>query len=226
MKILLQISDSIYSCAIQITDTFGTKCHLISLEEAEPDRPYEAEIDVGSPDFTLTVIPDIADHKAALADMEIQNWKDKLAKKVGNALLSALDHSLLRVGCTYMIADAKENDVIHICGREYVFGTFDRFDLLNLIPMAYTFFEAFHNGILCRCSAVFPTNRKEVIAHAKKLALCNFGLQLIFSYPFQVGRIKRLTSNRKVRKTLSKFNRLSEQKRQKILTKQEKFLSR
>lgn len=225
MKILLQISDSIYSCNIKITDASGTQSHFVSLDKVESDRPYEVEIDVGSPDFALTVIPDMDNYKAALSDMEIQNWKDRLAQKVGKALLSTLDHSLLRVGCTYMIAEARENDIIHIHGQEYMFGMFDRFDLFGLLPMAYMFFEASRNGVLCRCSTAFPTNRKEVVSHAKKLALCNFGLQLIFTYPFQVGRIKRLTTDRKVRKTLTKFNQLSEQKRQKVLAKKEKFLS-
>lgn len=225
MKVFLHISDSIFSCNIEITDASGTQSHFVSLEEAEPDRPYEMEIDVGSPDFTLTVIPNVDHYKAVLSDMEIQNWKDKLAKKVGNALLSMLDHSMLRVGCAYVITEAVENDVIHIRGQEYVFGTFDKLDLFGLIPMVYTFFEASRNGVLCRCSTAFPTNRKEVISHAKKLALCNFGLQLIFTYPFQMGRIKRLTTDRKVRKTLTKFNQLSEQNRKKVLARKEKFLS-
>ena len=92
--------------------------------------------------------------------------------------------------------------------------------------MSYMFFEASHNGVLCKCSNAFPTNQKEVISCAKKLTLLDFGAHLFFTYPVQVGRIKKLTSDKKVRSTLTKFNRLSEQDRQKVLQKKEKFMSR
>ena len=225
MKISLQFSSSIYNCDVIITDAFERQNYFVNLEEVEPDHPYELEIDIRSHDFELTVIPKMADYKAALSDIAVQDWKDKLAQKVGNVMLSMLDKTLLRVGCTYVISGAKEKDVIHLCDQEYVFGTLDKFDLLELIPMAYMFFEASCNGVLCKCSNAFPTNRKEVVSCAKKLTLLDFGVHLIFTYPIQVGRIKKLTSDKKVRNTLTKFNRLSEQERQKILDKKEKFMS-
>ena len=226
MKILFRFSSSIYNCDIIITDIFGTQNYFVNLEEVEPNHPYELEIDIRSYNFELTVIPRMVEYKAALSDMEVQDWKDKLARKLGNAMFSMLDKMLLRVGCTYVISGAKENDVIHLCGQEYVFGTLDKFDVFELIPMAYMFFEASRNGVLCKCSNAFPTNRKEVISCAKKLTLLDFGAHLIFTYPVQVGRIKKLTSDKKVRSTLTKFNRLSEQDRQKVLQKKEKFMSR
>ena len=56
--------------------------------------------------------------------------------------------------------------------------------------------------------------------------LIDFGLHLLFTYPIQIGRIKKLTSNRKVKRTLIKFNMLDKKEREKILNKKEEFMSR
>ena len=223
MKLSLFFSNSLYNCEAIIKDISGIKKYVINFEEKQSDF---LEIEVESSSFELTVIPKMPDYKSAFSDMEVQNWKDRLAQKVGNALCSTLDKMLLRVGCTYMISDIKENDIICICGQEYIFGTFDKFDLFELVPMAYMFFEASCNGDLCKCSDAFALNRKEVISSAKKLILIDFGLHLLFTYPIQIGRIKKLTSDRKVKRTLIKFNMLDKKEREKILNKKEKFMSR
>jgi hypothetical protein len=223
MKLSLFFSNSLYNCEAIIKDTSGIKKYVTNFEEKQSDF---LEIDIESSSFELTVIPKMPDYKSAFLDMEVQNWKDWLAQKVGNALCSTLDKMLLRVGCTYMISDTKENDIICICGQEYIFGTFDKFDLFELVPMAYMFFEASCNGNLCKCSDAFALNRKEVISSAKKLILIDFGLHLLFTYPIQIGRIKKLTSDRKVKGTLIKFNMLDKKEREKILNKKEEFMSR
>jgi uncharacterized lipoprotein YehR (DUF1307 family) len=223
MKLSLFFSNSLYNCEAIIKDISGIKKYVTNFEEKQSDF---LEIDVESSSFELTVIPKMPDYKSAFLDMEVQNWKDRLAQKVGNALCSTLDKMLLRVGCTYMISDTKENDIICICGQEYIFGTFDKFDLFELVPMAYMFFQASCNGDLCKCSDAFALNRKEVISSAKKLILIDFGLHILFTYPIQIGRIKKLTSDRKVKETLIKFNMLDKKEREKILNKKEEFMSR
>ena len=223
MKLSLFFSNSLYNCEAIIKDISGIKKYVTNFEEKQSDF---LEIDVESSSFELTVIPKMPDYKSAFLDMEVQNWKDRLAQKVGNALCSTLDKMLLRVGCTYMISDTKENDIICICGQEYIFGTFDKFDLFELVPMAYMFFEASCNGDLCKCSDAFALNRKEVISSAKKLILIDFGLHLLFTYPIQIGRIKKLTSDKKIKRTLIKFNTLDKKEREKILNKKEEFMSR
>ena len=223
MKLSLFFSNSLYNCEAIIKDISGIKKYVTNFEEKQSDF---LEIDVESSSFELTVIPKMPDYKSAFLDMEVQNWKDRLAQKVGNALCSTLDKMLLRVGCTYMISDTKENDIICICGQEYIFGTFDKFDLFELVPMAYMFFEASCNGDLCKCSDAFALNRKEVISSAKKLILIDFGLHLLFTYPIQIGRIKKLTSDKKIKRTLIKFNTLDKKEREKILNKKEEFMTR
>ena len=223
MKLSLFFSNSLYNCEAIIKDTSGIKKYVTNFEDKQSDF---LEIEVENSNFELTVIPKMPDYKSAFSDMEVQNWKDRLAQKVGNALCSILDKMLLHVGCTYMISDIKENDIICICGQEYIFGTFDKFDLFELVPMAYMFFEASCNGDLCKCSDAFALNRKEVISSAKKLILIDFGLHLLFTYPIQIGRIKKLTSDKKIKRTLIKFNTLDKKEREKILNKKEKFMSR
>ena len=223
MRVSLNFLNSLYSCETIIKDTSGIQNYVVNLEDKQSDF---LEIDVESSNFELTLIPKMPDYKSAFLDMEVQNWKDWLAQKVGNALCSVLDKMLLRVGCTYMISDTKENDIICICGQEYIFGTFDKFDLFELVPMAYMFFEASCNGDICKCSDAFATNRKDVVSSAKKLVLIDFGLHLLFTYPIQIGRIKNLTSDRKVKKTLIKFNTMDRKEREKFLSAQEQFISR
>ena len=83
----------------------------------------------------------------------------------------------------------------------------------------------YHNGIRLTLRDAFETNRKEVISLAKKLALLDFGLHLIVTYPFQVGRIKRLSKDKKIKKTLIAFDRMDENARQKILIRKEKYMN-
>ena len=223
MRLSLDFSNSPYDCEVIIKDTSEIHNYVVNVSDNQSDL---LEIDVESSRFELTLIPKMPDYKSAFSDMEIQNFKDRLAQKIGNTLCSVLDKMLLRVGCTYMISDTKENDIICICGQEYLFGRFDKFDLFELVPMAYMFFEASCNGDICKCYDAVAMNRKDVVSSAKKLVLIDFGLHLLFTYPIQIGRIKKLTSDRKVKKTLIKFNTMDKKEREKFLSAQEQFISR
>lgn len=223
MRLSLDFSNSPYDCEVIIKDTSEIHNYVVNLSDKQSDS---LEIDVESSNFELTLIPKMPDYKSAFSDMEIQNSKDRLAQKIGNTLCSVFDKMLLRVGCTYIISNTKDDDVIRIQCQEYIFGTFDKFDLFELVPMAYMFFEASCDGDLCKCSDAFAMNRKDVVSSAKKLVLIDFGLHLLFTYPIQIGRIKKLTSDRKVKKTLVKFNTLDKKEREKFLSAQEQFISR
>lgn len=119
----------------------------------------------------------------------------------------------------------RKHTILNIRSQEYVFGTFDRFDLLELIPMAYMFYEISHSSSKFELIDAFETNRKDVIKYAKKITLINFGLHLIFTYPIQMGRVKHLTKNKKIFKTLYSFHNMSGAERQRIIDKKEKFFS-
>ena len=223
MRFSLDFSNSPYDCEVIIKDRSEIHNYVVNVSDKQSDL---LEIDVESSRFELTLIPKMPDYKSAFSDMEIQNFKDRLAQKIGNTLCSVLDKMLLRVGCTYIISNTKDDNVIRIEGQEYIFGTFDKFDLFELVPMAYMFFEASCNGDICKCSNAFAMNRKDVVSSAKKLVLIDFGLHLLFTYPIQIGRIKKLTSDKKVKKTLIKFNTMDKKEREKFLRAQEQFISR
>ena len=223
MILSLDFSNSPYDCEVIIKDMSEIHNYVVNVSDKQSDL---LEIDVESSRFELTLIPKMPDYKSAFSDMEIQNFKDRLAQKIGNTLCSVIDKMLLRVGSTYIISNAKDDNVIRIESQEYIFGTFDKFDLFELVPMAYMFFEASCNGDICKCSDAFAMNRKDVVSSAKKLVLIDFGLHLLFTYPIQIGRIKKLTSDRKVKKTLIKFNTMDKKEREKFLSAQEQFISR
>lgn len=226
MTVFVRFANSIYNCEVIVKDSVGTRKYFVDLTEANEERFDFLEIDVKSGDFELTVLPQMADYKAIMSEMEITDRKDRLAKKIGNAMLSFADSTMLRVGCKYRVSGLKDGNTIFLCQQEYVFGTFDRFDLLGLLPMAYMFFEASYSGCRFDLSDAFELNRKAVISTSRKIALTDVGLQLILTYPLQVGRIKRLSKNKKIKRTLIKFNRMNEEQRQRVLEKKEKFMSR
>lgn len=229
MKIRFTLKESIYDCKLQITDAQGSRYYLISALKENASSEQHAEIEVYGNTFDLALIPIMPDVKSALNELEQTSWKDKLAKKAMNVLVSVTDKMLLRVGCNYHIQGLREQDRIDITLQSYVFGTFDRFDLLELIPMAYMFFEASTCSTRFAPVAPYGINRKTVIKAAKALALTdilgNGFFALLFSYPIQVGRIKRLSKDKKICKTLSRLHNMSDSERQKFFQKQESFFT-
>lgn len=227
MKITLVLKESIYDCKIKITDSKGSRYYYITaLLDDETITPF-VTADVFDNDFDLTLIPIMPDTKSMLNDFEDNNWKDKFAKKAAKVLFSSLEKAILRVGCTYRAKGIQDGDRLDINLQSYTFGTFDRYGLLELIPMMYIFFEAsVFNKRFCLINT-YETNRKDVLKFAKTLMLTGIlgnGLFVtMLTYPIQVGRVKRLTKNKRISKVLRKFNSLSDEDRQKFLDKQEKF---
>ena len=146
-------------------------------------------------------------------------------------MFDTIENAVLRVGCRYRIHGAQDGDTLDLALQTYVFGTFDRHDLLELFPVMYMFFEVFQGNRLFPAATAFETNRKEVLRMARGITFAgalgiDFLLTLLLTYPIQIGRVKRLTSNKKIVKTLTKFHSLSEEQRQQFLDKQEAFLAR
>ncbi len=230
MKITLVLKESIYDCKIQITDSRGSRYYYISaLCEDETVTPF-ITAEIYDNDFDLTLIPIMPDTTSMLNDFEENNWKNKFAKKATKVLFSSLEKAILRVGCTYRVEQVQDGDRLDINLQTCTYGTFDHFDLLELIPMMYMFFEVFNLNKLFKLKEAYETNRKDVLKFAKTFALTDIlgnGLFLtLFTYPIQVGRIKRLTKDKKISKVLAKFNNLNDTERQRFLEKQEKFFDR
>lgn len=81
MKVFLLFSQSMYNCEVIVKDTVGCRNYYVYLVFMEADSFEFLEIEVASSDFVLTVLPQMADYKSMMAEAEIANWKDKLAKK-------------------------------------------------------------------------------------------------------------------------------------------------
>ncbi len=173
--------------------------------------------------FELMLIPEMINSESLFKGFEAVNLLDRLFKKAISSVISFSNKQFLRVTCTYSITDIKDGDVLKMSAQEYVFGTFDKYDVLELIPMMYSFFEVTHNGSRAELLNAYGTNRKEVISLSRKIALLDFGFYLLITHPIQMFRIRWLTSNFKVRRTLMKFNRMSEEQRKKMQDKTDKF---
>ena len=137
----------------------------------------------------------------------------------------------MRVACRYHVDQIEEGDRLVVALQGYFFGTFDRYDLLDLFPVMYMFFEVFRVDKQFALTTAFATNRKEVLKAARALTFAGvWGIDWLFTlllaYPFQLVRVKHLTRNKKIAKTLIEFNRLSDAERQRFLEKQEEIMNR
>ena len=230
MKISLVLKESIYDCKIKISDSHGERYYYISALCEEGITSSSITAEVFDNEFTLTLIPITADVKSVLNEIEENNWKDRLAKKAIGFLMNSLDKMILCVGCNYHIEGLQDGDRLDITLQNYVFGTFDKFDILELVPMIYSFFEVKNFNDFYKLTDAYETNRKDVLKFAKTFAfadvLGNGFFLTLFTYPIQVSRIKHLTKNKKISKVLTKFNNLSDVERQRFLEKQEKFFDR
>lgn len=230
MKITLVLKESIYDCKIKISDSHGERYYYISAlcEKGMTSSSITAE--VFDNEFCLSLIPITADVKSVLEEIQENDWKDRLAKKATGFLMNSLDKMILRVGCNYHIEGLQDGDLLDITLQNYVFGTFDKFDILELVPMIYSFFEVRNFNDFYKLTDAYETNRKDVLKFAKTFSLAevlgNGFFLTLFTYPIQVSRVKRLTKNKKISKVLTKFNNLSDVERQRILEKQEKFFDR
>ena len=225
MKVYLRFSKSIFNCDIIIKDSDGMKKYFAGFSSDKDGNSEILEVDITSGDFELTISPEMVDYKSELSEMEIKTWKDKLVKKIGGALSSFVDKNVLRVGCKYMVDGVSEGDIIDLVEREYVFGTFVGLELFNLLPVMYLFFEVSCNKRRYEVTDAFALNRRDVLSSSRKLVLIDFGLHLLLTYPIQMFRVKRLTSKRKIKRTVIKFNRMSEEKRQRIIAQSENLIN-
>lgn len=230
MNVSFALNNSIYDCKLQITDAHGSRYYLIPALTDEGASDSMVTVDIFENALDLTLVPLTPDLNAVLAGWEETTWKDKLAKKATVALGSSLEKMLLRVGCRYHIDNVQDGDRVDITLQNYLFGRADRFDLLGLLPMMYAFFEVSHGTARMALVDAYETNRKDVVKYAKMMALTdilgNGIFSTLFSYPLQVSRIKHLSKNKTIRKTLMRFSRLSEPERQRFLEKQERFFDR
>lgn len=224
MKIHFVLSGSIYDCCLEITDPQRTQKHRIHVTE---DAAYHTlNVDVAEGDLYVTVTPVPADMNSALEGIAEATWKDKLIKKSVGVLYTAVENTLLQVGCQYWLRNVQHDDVFELKQEGYIPDTLDHLGLLELFPVSYSFFDLTRRGSRFELLDAFGTNRRQILRAARLTTLLEAGLLLIITYPFQMYRVRHLTKNRRIFKSLHKFNAMTPEQREKFLKKQEKFVDR
>lgn len=230
MKVTFALKESLYDCHIQIADSHGNRCYtILAMSDSDTLSPT-ITADVFDSDFSLTVSPAMPDVHPVIEDFECSTWKDRFAKKAVKMLVSTLDNAVLRVGCTYYIEHVQEGDRLDIYLQPYTFGTSFLAEAADALPIMYMFFEIFNFNTRYKMARAFATNRNDVLKLTKRLALSNFfGNGFLFgaiTYPLQMAQIKHFIKDKKITKTLVRFNALSDEKRQRFLDKQERRFNR
>lgn len=218
--IRFEFDNSIYDCDLQIKDLAGVRTYHIPVLNAEEgnDNIFETDILGDSIEITLTpVAANLSSHMNEIrSDLKQEGWKGKLLFGFLNKVLSSLDGLCLRTSCTYRISDISDNSVYLVRLSGYVHGSTIIADLFNIFPIMYMHYEVLRNYNSFEPINALALNRKDIIRDAKKLAVLDFGLHTLIMYPIKVSRAKRLTKDKKVKKTLQKFYRLTPEKRQQL----------
>lgn len=225
MIVKFVLGDSLCDCSLQITDTkVGTRDFFLISPSINDFHTQFLDVEVYDTDFDLVIVPMSANYNSLDNSSHSNNWADRFMQNTAKKIFSLAENTILRVGCKYHICGVKHNDVITINLQQYVFGTFDRYDIFGLFPMTYMFCEVLSGNNNFDLVDAFEVNRNEIIKTARKVSLADFGLKLIFTYPFQISRVKRLSKNKKVFKTLHKFHCMPFEQKQKLIDKFEKFI--
>ena len=223
MKISIMLKSSLYDCKIQITDSMGIRDYYITAPY-DDDSPYSSvTAEVFDNEFTMSLIPVTANINPIIDSSEGNTLKDRFAKKAAKALFRTAEKIFLRITCEYSITGIDDGDRLDIDLQHYSFGVAEIHDTLDIIPIEYMFFEVSNFNKRYELTNAYATNRKDFLKYAKMYSLaCSaedgiFGF--LFIYPIQSLRTRWLTRNKKIFKTLSKFNSLNDIERRKMLEK-------
>ena len=211
MKITLRFVDQFGDVDLKYHDAAGEHSLLIAMDTENNLR----EIDILGDSLEIKVKPTKLD--LGINKEEVSGTAEKVFLKFTEKFASVANDMLLHVGCRYIVNDLQDGDVIDVICRNYSVSGSDQMLIFDLYPVVYLFFELSKNDHRYEPLDIIPINRDKVLKSARVMALADFGLHLIVTYPFQVGRVKRLTKEKTVKKKLKAFNVMSEEKRKKIL---------
>lgn len=211
MKISFRFVDQFGDVDLKYHDAAGEHSLLIAMDTENNLR----EIDILGDSLEITVKPTKLD--LGINKEEVSGTAEKVFLKFTEKFASVANDMLLHVGCRYIVNDLQDGDVIDVTCCNYSVSGSDQMLIFDLYPVVYLFFEVSKNDHRYEPLDIIPINRDKVLKSARVMALADFGLLLIVTYPFQVGRVKRLTKEKTVKKKLKAFNVMSEEKRKKIL---------
>ncbi len=145
----------------------------------------------------------------------------------GRRWLASLENAVcFRVGCTYRLDGLRNGEEILLKEQTYACTSYTADLVFNLVPVDYLFFEAVRHGERHAPTAARCTNKRAALKAARTAALlsasdggigCLSFLLCLPIFSLQMLRVRFLTRNRRIFRTLSRFHRMSEAERQKVL---------
>ena len=141
-----------------------------------------------------------------------------------HAALLTRDRLLLRVGREYTLTDLQKGERLLLSFHAFVSEPIRLLRLMESTPVVYSFLELNREKGATQTVRAIPVNREDLFLVERVAMLKKFGLKMIFSYPFRMGRMKRLTRERRLLRTLKKYGRMSEEERKKHLQSSLKLL--
>ena len=212
MKVTFIFQKSSFDCDALLRDGGGTRrlpapCGDASVEE----RRLAVEIVGDSCELTLT--PKLAATDDPLGvGVGSGGILGGLERGLGKLMSKAEASAVLLVSCRYCVQGLTDGDTVTVVPQRYEHDTsFGAQYLFDLLPTEYFFYEAYHQRTRLEPRGAFGTNRKAVIKTMRPFAMV--GPDGILTYPICMVRIRYLTRDRKVMRTLIKFHRMSDAER-------------
>ncbi|MBE6633770.1 MAG: hypothetical protein E7620_05455 [Ruminococcaceae bacterium] len=124
---------------------------------------------------------------------------------------------LLRVGREYLLTNLQDGERLSLTHHTFVSEPIHLLRLMESAPVIYSFFELKRENGTAKTVRAMPANREDLFLVERATMLRGIGLKTILSYPFRMGRIKRLTRERRLRRALKKYSLMSDEEREKHL---------
>lgn len=216
MKLTILFKDNVFDCYMNITDSHGSRSILLESRSPVEDGKHYIDVEVYDPDFSLVLVPKISKSAAAYSSSDQNGVLGKLERGIWGALSSITDKAFLQVGCKYRVSDAAEGSLLIIESQSYFFDTGGIFEwFFEWLPTGYAFFEAYRGSMRLEPLDAFALNRGDVLKSTRMLSLLIPDTALF--YPLQMLRVRHLTKNKKVFKTLQRFHFMTPDERRRIL---------
>ena len=220
MTVYFRLCQSATACRLHITDAAGKRVVFLETDFlSRADALYSVEIYGDSAEVTTVPVA----YAAPQTGGGVSGW----LKTQGRRWLAALENAAcFQIGCTYRLDGLRNGEEIALNEQTYSCTSVTADVAFNLVPVDYLFFEAVRHGERQAPTAARCTNKRSALKASRTAALLSasdggFGclsfLLCLPIFPLQMLRVRFLTRNRRIFRTLARFHRMSESERQKVL---------
>ena len=210
------LENELFNCNIRINDAKGA--HYYQVPQIDPlnKEPLLLDVEIEGSECDIAIAPIECDTDKIYEDKSSQTFFNKITSKLAKKVFSSITEAILRVTCEYHLCNLKNEDCINIVAKQYIYGVGDRWYKGGCVPISYSFYEVEHNGKRAKVKQAFGTNRNEMMKNAKQLAFLTALEYLLIIYPFEVSRIRNLSKDKEVIRTIQRFNEMTPEERTKI----------